>query len=134
METQKNALKTGRSDQVLRALAPRREPPEKSDDLAPTRTYHRNLSGRENQLKYREAQAEELPIGSVEIESAYRYVAQKPLKLPGAWWRVEHAEHMLAPRINRLNGDWDDYWAALVDNPPAPTSRNRPNVSPNQAA
>ncbi len=107
METQKDALKTGRLDEVLRALAPHREPPEKSDDLAPVRTCHRYLSGRRDQLKYREAVAEGLPIGSGEIESAHRYVAQKRLKLPGAWWRVEHAEHMLALRINRLNGDWD---------------------------
>ena len=87
---------------------------------------HRYLSGRKNQLKYCEALAEGLPIGSGEIESAHRYVAQKRLKLPGAWWRVEHAEHMLALRINRLNGDCEDYWAALAANPPAPANRNRP--------
>lgn len=56
-------------------------------------------------MNYREALAEGLPIGSGEIESAHRYVAQKRLKLPGAWWLAEHAEHMLALRINRLNGD-----------------------------
>jgi hypothetical protein len=32
-----------------------------------------------------------LPIGSGEIESAHRYVAQQRLKRPGAWWRVEAA-------------------------------------------
>jgi hypothetical protein len=85
-------------------------------------------------LKYRQALAEGLPIGSGEIESAHRYVAQKRLKLPGAWWRVEHAAHMLALRINRLNGDWPDYRAALAPNPPSPANRNRPNVSRNLAA
>ncbi len=134
MEAQKDALKTGRVDEVVRALAPHREDPEVSDDHAPVRTCHRYLSARKDQLKYREALAEGLPIGSGEIESAHRYVAQKRLKLPGAWWLVEHAEYMLALRINRLNGDWDAYWAAPATNPPAPANLNRPKVSQNAAA
>jgi hypothetical protein len=132
METQKDALKTGRLDEVLRTLAPNREAPETSDDQAPVRTCHRYLGDRKEQLKYREALAEGLPIGSGEIESAHRYVAQKRLKLPGAWWRVEHAEYMLALRINRLNGDWQAYWTALAAKPPAPANLNR--VSQNAAA
>jgi hypothetical protein len=92
------------------------------------RACHRYLSGRRDQLNYREALAEGLPIGSGEIESAHRYVAQKRLKLPGAW---RHAEPMLALRINRLNGDWQDYWAGL---PPVVANRNRPNGSRNLAA
>lgn len=134
METQKDALKTGRLDEVLRALVPYCEPPGTSDDEAPVRVCHRYLSGRRDQLKYREALAEELPIGSGEIESAHRYVAQKRLKLPGAWWRVEHAEHMLALRINRLNGDWEGYWATVAANPPTPANRNQPNPSRRRAA
>jgi len=132
METQKNALKTGRVDAVLKALAPHREALDVSDDQAPVRVCHRYLDAREDQLKYREALAEGLPIGSGEIESAHRYVAQKRLKLPGAWWLVEHAEHMLALRINRLNGDWEAYWTALAAIPPA--NLNRPGVSPRLAA
>jgi hypothetical protein len=134
MEAQKDALKTGRIDEVLRALAPHREAPEVSDEKAPARVCHRYLGDRRDHLKYREALAEELPIGSGEIESAHRYVAQKRLKLPGAWWLVEHAEYMLALRINRLNGDWDDYWAALAASPLAPANLNRPKVSQNAAA
>jgi hypothetical protein len=134
MEAQKDALKTGRVDAVLAALEPHREAPAVSDDQAPVRVCHRYLGARKDQLKYREALAEGLPIGSGEIESAHRYVAQKRLKLPGAWWLVEHAEHMLALRINRLNGDWEAYWAGLVANPPAPANLNQPNVSLNVAA
>ncbi len=85
-------------------------------------------------MNYREALAEGLPIGPGEIESAHRYVAQKRLKLPGAWWLVEHAEPMLALRINRLNGDWEAYWAALAANMPAPANLNQPEISPNVAA
>ncbi len=134
MEAQKDALKTGRPGEVLNTLVAHCEPTGTSDDQAPVRACHRYLSGRRNQLNYREALAEGLPIGSGEIESAHRYVAQKRLKLPGAWWRVEHAEHMLALRINRLNGDWQDYWAALAAKPPAAANRNRPNGSRNLAA
>jgi hypothetical protein len=134
MEARKDALKTGRVEEVLRALGAHCEPPGTSDDQAPVRACHRYLSARANQLKYREALAEGLPIGSGEIESAHRYVAQKRLKLPGAWWRVEHAEYMLALRINRLNGDWGRYWTDLAPNPPAHANRNRANVSRNLAA
>jgi hypothetical protein len=134
METQKDALKTGRLDEVLRTLASHREAPETSDDQAPVRACHRYLGDRKDQLKYREALAEGLPIGSGEIESAHRYVAQKRLKLPGAWWRVEHAEYMLALRINRLNGDWQAYWTELAAKPPAPANLNRAKVPQNAAA
>jgi hypothetical protein len=134
MSAQKDALKSGRIDEVLRALAPHREPAEASDEHAPVRACHRYISARKHQLKYPEAMAEGLPIGSGEIESAHRYVAQKRLKLPGAWWRVEHAEHMLALRINRLNGDWETYWSTLAASVPAPANRNRPKVSPKLAA
>ena len=134
METQKDALKTGRAEQVLEALYPHREAPEVGDDQAPVRVCHRYLGARKDQLNYREALAEGLPIGSGEIESAHRYVAQKRLKLPGAWWLVEHAEHMLALRINRLNGDWKAYWATLAAKLPAPANLNRPKASPNVAA
>jgi hypothetical protein len=134
MEAQKDALKTGRVDAVLAALDRHREASEVSDDQAPVRACHRYLGARKDQLKYREALAEGLPIGSGEIESAHRYVAQKRLKLPGAWWLVAHAEHMLALRINRLNGDWDAYWAALAANPQASANFNRPEAPPNAVA
>jgi hypothetical protein len=85
-------------------------------------------SARANQLNYRQALSEGLPIGSGEIESAHRTVAQQRLKRPGAWWRVEHAESMLASRINRINGDWDAYWKALAQsNPTVANDNNRTN-------
>ena len=81
MEAQKDALKTGRACAVLSALLPHRESLDVSDEQAPVRVCHRYLSARKDQLNYREAIAEGLPIGSGEIESAHRYVAQKRLKL-----------------------------------------------------
>ena len=128
MEAQKDTLKTGRAGAVPNALLPHCESLDVRDEQAPVRVCHRYLSARRDQLKYREALAEGLPIGSGEIESAHRCVAQKRLKLPGAWWLVEHAEHMLALRINRLNGDWAAYWAALASRPPVAANLNRLNV------
>jgi len=133
METQKDALKGGRLDAVLRALSGRCEPPEVDDEHAPVRTCHRYLSARADRLNYRQALAEGLPIGSGEIESAHRYVAQQRLKRPGAWWRVEHAEFMLALRINRINGDWDAYWKILAQSP-AVANDNSPQKSPRRTA
>ena len=129
METQKEALRGGRLDAVMRALAGHCEPPEADDEHAPVRTCHRYLGARADQLNYRQALAEGLPIGSGEIESAHRYVAQQRLKRPGAWWRVEHAEHMLALRINRINGNWDAYWKALTLQRAAAANDNSPNKS-----
>ena len=116
MEAQKEALKTGHLEKTLQALARHLEPPQLADDQAPVRTCHRYLSGRKNQLDYRDALARDLPIGSGEIESAHRYIAQKRLKLPGAWWRVERADAMLALRVTRINGDWDAYWSKRGQN------------------
>jgi hypothetical protein len=133
MNAQKEALKTGRLDQALAALAGHTEAPEVDDDQAPVRRCHRYLSGRRNHLNYHDALANDLPIGSGEIESAHRYIAQQRLKRPGAWWRVEHAEYMLALRINRRNGDWAAYWATLAKTG-SPANDNRSLASRKSAA
>ena len=51
-----------------------------------------------------------LPIGSGEIESAHRYIPQKRLKIPGATWHPDTVNPILALRIVRANGWWDDFW------------------------
>jgi hypothetical protein len=133
MDAQKEALKTGRLNHVLAALAPRIEAPDTDHDQAPVRRCHFYLSDRTNHLNYRDALANDLPIGSGEIESAHRYIAQQRLKRPGAWWRVEHAEYMLALRINRRNGDWAAYWATLAKTG-SPANDNRSPASRKSAA
>jgi hypothetical protein len=133
MDEQKDALKTGRLDQVLRALAGHIEPPEMADASAPVRRCHRYLSERRAYLKYRDALANDLPIGSGEIESAHRSIAQQRLKRPGAWWRVDHAEYMLALRITRQNGDWAAYWA-MLSKTASPANDNKPAASRKSAA
>lgn len=60
---------------------------------------------------YAAALKADLPIGSGEVESGRRSVIQARLKLSGAWWQEETADHMLALRILRANDEWDAYWS-----------------------
>lgn len=114
MDEQKTRLKTQRSDELLALLQPHLEPCAVADSEAPVRQCHRYLSQRPEQLDYQSALERDLPIGSGEIESAHRYIAQQRLKRPGAWWRTDKADHMLALRLNRANRQWDAYWAGDV--------------------
>jgi hypothetical protein len=111
MEEQKQRLKSGQTDQVLHALLPAVEEGGIEDKDAPVRCCHRYLSHRRGQLDYASALKAGLPIGSGEIESAHRYLVQKRLKLSGAWWRVDNADHMLALRVCRANQQWRAYWS-----------------------
>ena len=110
LEQQKALLKESETLQVLQGLEPYIEEREKSDEDAPVRVCYRYIANRLHQLDYKTAIKEGLPIGSGEIESAHRYVIQKRLKIAGAWWKEENAADMLALRVNRANGLWDDYW------------------------
>ena len=114
MDEQKTRLKTQRSDELLGLLERHLEPPTVEDSQAPVRQCHRYLSQRREQLDYQGALERDLPIGSGEIESAHRYIAQQRLKRPGAWWRAANADHMLALRLNRANRQWETYWAGDV--------------------
>ena len=111
MDEQKTRLKTQRGDELIGLLQQHLEPSAVDDSEAPVRQCHRYLSQRREQLDYQSALERDLPIGSGEIESAHRYIAQQRLKRPGAWWRAANAEHMLALRLNRANRQWDAYWA-----------------------
>jgi hypothetical protein len=37
---------------------------------------------------------------------------QQRLKIPGAWWRPDHVDDILARRLLKANGLWDAYWNA----------------------
>lgn len=110
LNQQKKRMKEGDVNEVLKSLSLHEEPESIQDKDAPVRCCLRYISNRPGQFKYKEALADNLPIGSGEIESAHRYVIQDRLKLSGAWWKEKNAEHMLALRIIRENGEWDKYW------------------------
>jgi hypothetical protein len=113
LEGQKELMKTNRSPEVLENLKAHLESETVPDKNAPVRACHRYISNREGQFDYKSALEAGLPIGSGEIESAHRYVIQDRLKRPGAWWKTENAEHMLALRVLRANNDWNLYWDGL---------------------
>jgi hypothetical protein len=62
------------------------------------------------EMDYKNAIAQNLPIGSGEIESANRSVVQFRLKRPGAWWKINNAQSMLNLQSLRHNGRWNFYW------------------------
>lgn len=105
------ALCNEQPDAVVQALHAHLEPADTEEDQAPVRRCHRYLCQRLNQLDYKGALSQGLPIGSGEIESAHRHIVQKRLKLPGSWWQAANPDHMLALRVNRANGEWASYWA-----------------------
>ena len=55
------------------------------------------------------------PLGSGEVESAHRYVPQERLKIAGAGWSPNNVNPMLALRVVRANGWWDEFWRWRLD-------------------
>lgn len=82
----------------------RRKPNERLRQLVSHVTRFRDA------VHYARYRAEGLPSGSGEVESAHRSIPQKRLKLPGACWRQETLNPMLALRVLRANGWWNDFW------------------------
>ena len=68
------------------------------------------LENRQGQLDYAGAGAKGLPIGSGMVEGGHRTVIQARLKLPGAWWKEETVNPMLALRPLRANDRWEAFW------------------------
>lgn len=110
LKEQKVLLKASLAPQVLLALQSHIEPQHIPDEEAPVRACYRYIKNRPHQLDYKTAIANDLPIGSGEVESAHRYVIQKRLKIAGSWWLEETAKNMLALRVSRANDQWDKYW------------------------
>ncbi|PYT81807.1 MAG: hypothetical protein DMG41_34435 [Acidobacteria bacterium] len=110
MTEKKNWLKDNRWPEVLESLQPFVEQAGIPAPEAPVRACFRYISNRTQFLDYKGALAAGLPIGSGEIESAHGYVFQKRLKISGAWWKMENLKKVIALRVLRANGDWEEYW------------------------
>lgn len=50
------------------------------------------------------------PIGSGEIESAHKGQVQARFKLRGTWWTPDNVNCLLALRLCRTNGRWEEHW------------------------
>jgi hypothetical protein len=107
-------LKENQHIQVLESIRARLpldwDPKQKEEEGTPVEKCYKYILNRPNCLDYKGALEKGLPIGSGEVESGHRSVIQKRMKIPGAWWREDNAENMLALRSLRVNGDWQNYW------------------------
>ncbi len=110
MHEKKIWLKDNRWRDILEILRPHLESETVKDPDAPVRACYRYISNRPDFLDYKGALSAGLPIGSGEIESAHRYVIQVRLKIAGAWWKMENVAKMIALRVMRINGHWEEYW------------------------
>jgi len=110
LDRQKKWLKENRAEQVLRNLKRNLEDDRVADADAPVRRCWRYLKNRADQLDYRGALEQGLPIGSGETESAHRHLIQRRLKLAGAWWSQKNAANMAQLRVTRANGFWNNFW------------------------
>ena len=61
-------------------------------------------------IQFSRFEENEWPTGSGEVESAHKHLPQARLKLPGACWRVENINPMMAMRVLKKNGWWGDFW------------------------
>jgi hypothetical protein len=52
---------------------------------------------------------------SSEVESSHGHVVQCRVKISGAWWHPDHVDNILALRMLKANGWWDEYWSNYRD-------------------
>ena len=50
-----------------------------------------------------------LDNASGQIENSHWCLIQKRFKIPGLWWKLEHADSMLAPRVARKKSTMDAF-------------------------
>lgn len=61
-------------------------------------------------VAYAEYRSHRWSTASSEIESGHRHLVQARLKISGAWWHPDHVDDILALRMVKANGWWDEYW------------------------
>lgn len=112
-QAKKHELKSGKSLQVIAELQRLSAAPE--DEKSALSVAAKYLENRKDQLGYREALAENLPIGSGTVESGHRSVLQARLKRPGSWWKPENAETMAHLKVLQANQKWTPFWQSLAN-------------------
>jgi hypothetical protein len=100
------AISDGNVEDVLREL-------EEENDKNPNERLKRligYIKRFNDALDYDNFKSMGYPIGSGEIESAHKSIPQKRLKIPGASWKADSIDPMLALRILRADDWWEDFW------------------------
>jgi hypothetical protein len=108
-------MENGRTPEVVAELAEAYAATGGEDIDERTKTLRREAAYFErnkDSVAYAEYRDRGWSTASSEIESAHGDVVQQRLKIAGAWWHPDHVDDILALRMLRKNGWWDDYWGA----------------------
>lgn len=63
-------------------------------------------------VAYAEYREQGWSTASSEVESAHGHIVQPRLKVSGAWWHPNNVDNVLALRMLKANGWWEEYWVA----------------------
>jgi hypothetical protein len=61
-------------------------------------------------VAYAEYRDQGWSTASSEVESGHRQIVQARMKIAGAWWRPDTVDDILALRMLKANGWWEEYW------------------------
>lgn len=106
-------LEAGQADAVVveleaAHLASGADEDDRDDQLRLEAGYFRRNA---DAVAYGQYRAAGWSTASSEIESAHRHIVQSRLEIAGAWWDPDHVDDILALRMLKANGWWDEYWA-----------------------
>jgi hypothetical protein len=99
-------LENGRAMHVVAELRRAAEKTDNQDIRKAADYFQRN----EDAVDYAEYRKNGWSSASSEVESAHRHIVQVRLKIPGAWWHPDNVPNILALRMLKANGWWDEYW------------------------
>jgi hypothetical protein len=95
-------------DELQRAyIASGSEAASRNDELRLAAGYFRRNTDAVSYAEYRERG---WGTASSEVESGHRHTVQVRMKIAGAWWHPDGVDDILALRMLKANGWWDEYW------------------------
>ena len=95
---------------MLEALSEHEEPEGTPEEEAPVRAARRHLANRRENLDYKRALEQDLPIGSRLVKSGNKHLLQARLKQAGSAWNAHNADAIAQLRVLRSNCLWDAFW------------------------
>lgn len=107
-------LETGRAQEVVDELhrywcASSNDERSRNDILRREANY---FDRNKDVVAYAEYRERKWSTASSEVESCHRSLVQCRVKIPGAWWHPDTVDDILALRVLKANGWWDEYWQA----------------------
>lgn len=79
----------------------------REDELRVESNYFKHNA---NSVAYAHYREQGWSTASGEIESCHNSIVQPRLKIGGAWWHPDGVDDVLALRVLKANGWWDDFW------------------------